>query len=234
MKKILIVGSQHGDELLGIKLFDHLQENYPDLAASVDYYCANPKAFVENKRFIDSDMNRSYNKQDNTYEARQAKILMKKISTQHYNYILDCHTTTTDIGVTLIISNRNKATDRILNASSKIKNIIVMPEKIAKNALISNVNNAVSIECNDELAAKTQTLEMLSEMIRTLVANKINKPSEKTFFYVKNFIKSSELPAKKLQNFQLYKERYPILYGGDTKKRTYKGFWAIKKEQLSV
>lgn len=234
MKKILIIGSQHGDELLGINLFNYFCENYSDVASCVDYYCANPLAFSKKKRFIDSDMNRSYNKQEDTYESRQAKKLIKKLSSQNYDYILDCHTTTTDIGIAFIIFRRNKSIDKIINAASKIKNIVVMPEEIAKNALIGNVNNAVSIECNEKLAAKTQALEILSEVIYNLLKNRVNKQSNKTFFYVKKFIESNELPEYKLENFYSYRKHYPILYGGDTKRRTYKGFWANKKEKVDI
>ena len=122
-KKILIVGSQHGDETLGLEFFEYLQAHFANMMPSIEYVCANPRAYEEKTRFIDSDMNRSYalRNKPRPYEELQADALLKHIAMNDYDYILDIHTTTTDVGLCLIFASSHQSLlPRIINASSII------------------------------------------------------------------------------------------------------------------
>ena len=60
MKKILIIGSIHGNEVLGEKLYAFILKNYSELAKNVAFKIGNLKAHKLNIRYIDADMNRSF------------------------------------------------------------------------------------------------------------------------------------------------------------------------------
>lgn len=125
---------------------------------SVDYYCANPLAFAQNIRFIDTDMNRSYHQNLDGYEATRANQLLSHIRQQNYKYILDIHTTTTEVGGCLIIGERSEATDTIINAAPNLKNIIIMKKYIAKTSLLSASSSIVAVDLTTHYLKKSRRL----------------------------------------------------------------------------
>lgn len=91
LNKILIVGGTHGNEPLGIKLVELLSKTPIE---GVDTIIGNPKAVKANKRFIQSDLNRSFgDSYKDTYESSLAKKLETK--TKRYDIVIDLHNTQT-------------------------------------------------------------------------------------------------------------------------------------------
>ena len=58
--RILIVAATHGNELLGIKLYERLLKQHSVLLESIDFVIGNPRAYAKSLRYIDKDLNRSY------------------------------------------------------------------------------------------------------------------------------------------------------------------------------
>lgn len=235
-KKILLVGSQHGDETLGSELFEYLQLHFANLMPSIEYICANPRAYEQETRFIESDMNRSYalKNEPRPYEELQADRLLKHIAENNYDYVLDIHTTTTDVGLCLIFASSHLSLlPRITNAAS-ITNIVIIPDSITKHSLIGNQANSFSIECNDSLSEDLSTLEVLSELVERLADNKEGPVRTRELYYVDAFIDpQAQYDYEKLENFVLApNNRYPILSGGKAN-RTYRGFWASRKQSVN-
>ncbi|MBS3094157.1 succinylglutamate desuccinylase/aspartoacylase family protein, partial [Candidatus Pacearchaeota archaeon] len=72
MEKLVIICCLHGNEIYGLEVCKD-QSLFP-------FILANEKALKENKRFIDSDLNRSFpGKADGNYEERRAFELTKKL-----------------------------------------------------------------------------------------------------------------------------------------------------------
>lgn len=91
MKRILVLGGTHGNELLGVQLVALLKK---DPIAGVDALVANPKAVRTGVRFTESDLNRSFGGlYKGTYETRRA-LRLKQIATK-YDMVLDLHNTMT-------------------------------------------------------------------------------------------------------------------------------------------
>ncbi|MGB3945708.1 MAG: succinylglutamate desuccinylase/aspartoacylase family protein [Candidatus Saccharimonadales bacterium] len=237
MQKILLVGSQHGNELLGVRLHEYITEKKPELLKYVEYYCANPLAFALNKRFIETDMNRSYTNDSSGYEAECAKNLVRKIRAGDYLYVIDCHTTTTEVGVCFIVKERNAAIDRVINAASDITNIILMKKDIARLSLLGTNSNVIAVEANEKIATEETTLSVLLKMIEQLSKNATLEPINRTIYSVDGFIDTTataNLDNVDLCNFKNYKGSYPVLCGGDTKNRTYRGFWSTKQPGVLI
>ncbi len=88
---ILVIGGMHGNEMLGIDLVESLQKSP---IKGVEVRVANPKAVKLGKRYVESDLNRSFGDQpDDTYERRLAKTLLNDI--EDYDIVLDFHNTQT-------------------------------------------------------------------------------------------------------------------------------------------
>lgn len=110
--KIAIIGGTHGNEPVGIEVMKDLKEKRP---ASVlhDYSCflGNPLAYTQKKRFVDADLNRSFGEKGVRVgnEKEQSEKLASEILGK-YDFILDLHTTTSHMGLTVLLNNDHELT----------------------------------------------------------------------------------------------------------------------------
>jgi aspartoacylase len=119
IKNITIVGGTHGNEFSGPYLLNLIENrvsisNYSTF--KLNLLLANPKAYENNVRFIDYDLNRSFFSSDlsnyslGSYEANRAKVINQLLGPKgnpSTDLIIDIHTTTANMGVSIILVNRN-------------------------------------------------------------------------------------------------------------------------------
>jgi succinylglutamate desuccinylase len=110
-KRVIIIGGTHGNEWTGITILqnyqDFLKNKFPEL--KIEFIFANPEAYKIEKRFKDEDLNRAcqfLNENRSSYEHKRA-IEIQKIIQEEPCIVIDLHTTTSNMGNTLIISNEN-------------------------------------------------------------------------------------------------------------------------------
>jgi succinylglutamate desuccinylase len=145
MSKILIIGSTHGHERIGLLVQNELKKlgiSHELLAFEV----GNPKASEKNVPFIESDLNRVFpGKDDGTYEERRAHELSPKI--QASDLVIDIHSTnTTDLSPNsmLIVTKYDEATKEITELINP-PTLLVMKYKNG-NALISQAKVGIAFE----------------------------------------------------------------------------------------
>jgi aspartoacylase len=115
IKQVAVVGGTHGNEFSGIYLLKKWQKQ-PNLIARSSFETetvfANPKAFGENKRYIDCDLNRQFtakklaNNELANYEQSRAKAINAQLGPKgnaRTDFIIDLHNTTSNMGPTLIL-----------------------------------------------------------------------------------------------------------------------------------
>lgn len=105
--KFAILGGTHGNEPTGIKVVEHLARTEKCYHNSFKAFFANPVAYEKRTRYVDSDLNRAFgagNKNAKGYEKLRAKELSNEIS-GHYDTLLDLHTTTSNMGTTVILTH---------------------------------------------------------------------------------------------------------------------------------
>ena len=117
INKLAIVGGTHGNENTGVFLVNKLKNALPEYKGlKLKYLLANPKAIKQTKRFIDYDLNRSFgikelqNMGRFEYELNRAKVINYELGPKgdpKYDFIIDMHTTTSNMGVTVIFSEIN-------------------------------------------------------------------------------------------------------------------------------
>lgn len=117
IENITIVGGTHGNEDTGVYLINqlgrgNLQKKWSDL--NIDLLLGNPKAYQQSVRFIDRDLNRSFASSElndlslSGYEANRAKAICQKLGAKdapERDLIIDIHTTTSNMGITLILAD---------------------------------------------------------------------------------------------------------------------------------
>ncbi|MEG3846600.1 aspartoacylase [Microcoleus sp. herbarium19] len=119
IKRVVIVGGTHGNELTGIylvKKFDRAPELIGRSTFETIALLANPKACEMGRRYVDIDLNRCFRQQDlenpglSSYEAQRAKEIYRSFSsknTQQQNLIIDLHSTTSNMGLTFILASHH-------------------------------------------------------------------------------------------------------------------------------
>jgi succinylglutamate desuccinylase len=119
IQKVAIVGGTHGNELLGIYLVKKWQE-FPELLHRESLECvtliSNPAAVAINQRYVDRDLNRCFTPNDladenlTSYEDQRAKEIAIHLGSKEQplaDVILDLHTTTSNMGISLLPSSKH-------------------------------------------------------------------------------------------------------------------------------
>jgi len=123
----VIVGSVHGDEPCGKRAINRfIQEDY-DLKKPVKFIVVNEEALEKGKRFLDSDLNRSFpgDSESESHEKRLAAKIMEEIRGKK---VLDIHTTRSYPEPFATFTELNDVTKQILS-SSGVENAVLFPEK---------------------------------------------------------------------------------------------------------
>ncbi|MBE9033654.1 aspartoacylase [aff. Roholtiella sp. LEGE 12411] len=117
INRAAIVGGSHGNELIGVYLVKKFQQ-YPNLIKRSSFETlvlfGNPKAIEKGRRYIDKDLNRCFTNQGlqssslSSYEDIRAKEIQQILHPQNQPFvdvIVDLHTTTANMGLSLLLSN---------------------------------------------------------------------------------------------------------------------------------
>jgi aspartoacylase len=113
IRSLAIIGGVHGNERTGVEVVRQWQQqnfSSPFPSLNCHYFLANPRAISANQRYIDRDLNRCFRQWDlyNTtlagYEYERARELAQQIAAAEIDLIIDLHTTTADMGTTLILN----------------------------------------------------------------------------------------------------------------------------------
>ncbi len=117
-KKLLIVSGTHGNEInpiWAVEKFKNLN-NLDPKDNNLEFILGNPNACEKGLRYIDIDLNRSFNIKrtsinENLYEINRAEFLLNNFGSNGYNpcnIVFDLHTTTSSMGTSLVIYGRRK------------------------------------------------------------------------------------------------------------------------------
>lgn len=205
-----LVCCQHGNEQLGLKIFDALAKiihRYPGLQLII----ANEEAIKINKRCVEQDLNRSYpGNLNGKLEARLAYRLLKEVAGSEY--VLDVHTTVSDAGfLTPIFGKRSKQTHAVINALPS-KKIVFIRKALVKCSLIGNVTGGVSLEFGKKQFSQT-SIDITLKLIEDLYRGKSHPKKIREIFYIKGIIPASLPLPKNAKNFIKVsgKNLYPVL-----------------------
>ncbi len=237
--KILLLGSQHGDELLGDRLYAHIQAHYTHLLPSITFKIGNPKAHATGVRFIERDLNRSYTGNATTYEERRAMYLRKYITKNNFDLVLYLHTTVCKQPPCFILNTLRKEVEPFLRASH-IERVVLLSDPIVHSSLDSVSPNVLAIEvANSDITS--EFLEQLCKDLERFIQGN-SQHVAKRVYEVPSLLLKSEIPESEIDsliNFQPTPQGFiPILVGtsaGSYAKTThYLGFKATKETIITV
>ena len=232
--RILVIGTQHGDERLGARIQRALRADKSGKYATVDYLCGNPRAYRQNVRFTESDLNRSYDTLPaTTYEQKRAQRILQIIKTGKYEYVLDIHTSRADVDRFFLAANLAEPIRRIISASD-FDRVAMMPPHIADCSLIGQVPQAISIEYARPLARTPQALNEVMQLIENLLKGTLH-PRPREVYYVRDKIPLGSTLSYDTKNFELSNEGfYPVIFSRNSSYTEYKGFAADRREVIEL
>lgn len=119
IRRVVIVGGTHGNELTGVYLVKKF-EQFPELLHRRSLDCitlfANPRAIAVNRRYLDRDLNRCFANEDlanselTSYEDQRAKEIAAQLGSKdqpNIDLIIDLHSTTANMGLTILPSTKH-------------------------------------------------------------------------------------------------------------------------------
>lgn len=116
VQDVAITGGTHGNELTGVYLIKHWQEQPEEIQRSnfsSELHLANPEAVRRVRRYVDQDLNRQFTLADlnnpdlRGIEQRRAKALNALLGPKEeprVDFVIDMHTTTANMGMSLIFN----------------------------------------------------------------------------------------------------------------------------------
>jgi len=239
---ILLLGSQHGTELLGDMLYAYIQKHAVDLLPHITFMIGNPKAHAAGVRFIESDMNRSYDGTLATYESSRAEYIKHYIENEKFDVVLDLHSTTSKQDPCLIVKDIYDENRNMIKSLS-IDKVIIMKHPVVDTSLIGVFRHSIVIEIyNDDIV--DSLLQTLCNDLRRFIGGDFSQPVEKKGYVINNTILQSSVTreeATAFVNFEMSDQGYiPILTGAPKGENSYEkdtdylGFKADKETIITL
>ena len=257
LHKILLVGGTHGNEPTGAYLLEKWRR-YPGIlqrdGLETELLFANPKAFELGRRYVDRDLNRCFLERDladsnraghEDKRAREVSRLYGPANDSPPDLIIDMHTTTANMGITLICND----TPDTLRMAAAVKESMVgvniyCIEKSDRidSCLRSLARHGIGIEIGPvpQNVLRHEMLEQMSNTVSAIldVACEVNsgslgEPSDSTPVYLHledvPFPKKSDCPDPVIhrdlegKNYLPIKEGTPVFIGSGEQIVRYSG-----------
>ncbi len=118
IKQVAVVGGTHGNEFTGIYLLKKWEAEPKVITRpsfNTETLFANPQAFSQNKRYVEHDLNRCFDQrhlEDDSLtsieqvRAKEINALLGPKGQPRIDFIIDLHTTTSNMGPTLLITQK--------------------------------------------------------------------------------------------------------------------------------
>ncbi|MBH2007108.1 succinylglutamate desuccinylase/aspartoacylase family protein [Candidatus Saccharibacteria bacterium] len=233
--KILLIAATHGNELLGIKLYERLLKKRSPLLEKIDFVIGNPKAYAKKLRYTDKDLNRSYEASGTEYEVLRAREIKEYIRITSPDIVLDMHTTNCVQPNCLIVHNLDGDIKKKFLRASHIDTVLQVQ---AMGDIVGVGDNVIGYEVPNN-AVTPMLLDAIAQDLQNFVSHRESHPDKKFYRMLGKIYKQdvSQQRAKSFVNFQKHDLGFvPIMTGNNSyKKQTdYLGFKASETEEIKV
>lgn len=123
MKNIIVVGGLHGDEPTGIAVAKYLLHNP---SPGIESFVAHPQAEAENKRFFETDLNRSFSPNLPISLEEQLAVELKR-QLYPFDFLIDLHNTKGDFTTCAITVMEPTNEHKMLARHFGFQRVVIMP-----------------------------------------------------------------------------------------------------------
>lgn len=218
--KTLFIAALHGDEGFGVEVLKKVEGKFSKDEYNYDWIIGNPKAWENNVRFTEVDLNRvapgSLNSE--VYEERRAAELIEL--SEQYSSVIDIHGTNANSGIFILIPNPT-IVNLMLATSMPIENVVIWAAKVSKvTGPVTQYLKCPSLEIECGPKSSLEIHDQLTEIVSKIVASKeanletLLKNAEKQKFF-KVYGSIEDVDTSKMKEFEetdLNGEKfYPLL-----------------------
>ena len=263
IKRVLIVGGTHGNEITGVYLVKKFERS-PHLIQRSSFesltLIANPKACAIGKRYVDTDLNRCFLRQDlenpnlTSYEAQQAKIIYQTFGakgSQPADFVIDLHSSTANMGLSIILANENLLNIHFAAYLTSINPKVKILYSTSQNRVRPHLDSICEFGCTLEVGAVAQnvldavlfqeTEEIIHAILDYLEAyNQETPPPLKDTINVYHSIQTIDYPRNELGEIQamihpqLQFRDYQSLHPGEPMFLTFEGKEIVYEGESTV
>ena len=202
--KIILNIATHGNERIALKIAREIKKLDLD-ERTLAVQIANKKAWAQNKRFIDQDLNRSFpGKKNGNYEERLAYKISPTVKAA--DLVIDIHETTSKLKDAAIVTKLDEPTKKCLQAIRPKYALVMNATK--HNALISQAKIGIAFEYgkNDKTTLNKCVLG-IKRLLKHLGVINIRLPKTKTvtrYFDVSSVVRKPDgyKLLKGIKNYQ--------------------------------
>lgn len=199
---ICLVAGTHGDEYkLGAMVHQLVDEQAPN---EVYKLIGNPLAVALDKRFVDYDLNRSFNGNSSGYEAERSQEIREMFDRENFTHVIDIHTSPSTETIAGILANGvyGNRTDQAINAFPDVVNIAKFPTTGVPHSVTGAFGNGgYALECPryDE----KKVAQNISKGILSLLSGIALQPIVRTMYLIDGYIPTSlVLPGGSVKDFE--------------------------------
>lgn len=202
IKNVVLAGGIHGDELIGIHLMEMWSKDKLPVsrnAFQTHLLLGNPKAVELNKRFVDRDLNRNFDKErlhdvnNICYEdtrAREITVWTGSIQSSGETLLIDIHTTISNVGIVLVICTDDPfilRMSRFICEKEPGAKVYYWPPQNFQSSFISLCNKGISIEVGPEkrnghdqekISLVNRLVEEMLDYVENYQSSKVSETSE--------------------------------------------------------
>jgi predicted deacylase len=195
-----VVCCLHGNELVGRRIVRRLERARQPRRLRLKLVIANEEAIGKGKRFVESDLNRSFpGGARGTVEQRLAVEIKRQLA--DCKYVIDIHSTHADMEPVIITTSgtarRGAVSDLI--GMIPLHKVLIMPKSVSRTgALIEHTRAGVSVEFNRRLPTR-DAYGTVEKAIHNIARG--NRQTRKEFFKVTGVVKGRRKEAAMLHNF---------------------------------
>ncbi|BAY24314.1 succinylglutamate desuccinylase/aspartoacylase [Calothrix sp. NIES-2100] len=263
IKRVVIVGGTHGNEITGIYLVKKFERS-PDLIQRSSFesvtLIGNPQACAIGKRYVDTDLNRCFLSQDlenpslTSYEAQQAKIIHQTFGfqgSQPADFVIDLHSSTANMGLSIILGNENLLNISLAAYLTSINPKVKILYSTSQHKVRPHLDSICEFGCTLEVGAVAQnvldaalfqeTEAIIQEILDYLEAyNQGTPPLTKDTINVYHSIETIDYPRNELGEIQamihpqLQFKDYQPLHPGEPMFLTFEGKEIVYDGELTV
>ncbi|MCB9822789.1 succinylglutamate desuccinylase/aspartoacylase family protein [Candidatus Nomurabacteria bacterium] len=211
--KTYVIAGVHGDEVFGLKIIGAIDRSSNQNITTV---VGHAEAIAKKRRFIESDLNRSFELKSHTIESRIAKSISDNLRNNLHDYIIDIHTSRSNVKSVAIVAKLNDTTIYLAHML-ETDAIVIMPPQLTSTSLIGcQPEKSISLEYgagqrSDKLAIKT------AEVIMSLGDIQEIKHDLPIYAVISRIPKDYEgLSGIKNLEYDVTLNGYPFLAGVDT------------------
>jgi succinylglutamate desuccinylase len=211
--EVAVVGSIHGDEPCGRDGIEAVLADPPEVQRPVKFIIANEAALKANKRYLDTDLNRSF-PGDADSEFHEKRLAVKLAAELRDCTVLSLHSTQSYEGMFALVDDLTAEMEELCSALSV--DAVVQTKGANEGRLFATVDSVVEVECGYQ--GSEQATENASRLLREFLGatGALPKEGRQQSDPVPLFRLDRQIPKDEASSYDVYASNFERVAQGES------------------